>query len=66
MTEFNIVYEVKIERECKVENDELYFQKPADLWRFLWGFIESMNGWYSDEEYTITIHKTKGEENGKG
>lgn len=63
MTGFKIVYEVKIERERKAENDELYFQKPAELQTFLRGFIESMNDWHSGEEYTITIHKTKGADN---
>lgn len=66
MTEFKIVYEVKIERERKEESDEIYFRKPDELPTFLRGFIEGMADWHSDEEYTITIYKTKGADNGKG
>lgn len=60
MTESKIVYEVKVERECEEENEELYFRKPDELYLFLRGFVRGMADFHSAEEYTITINKTKG------
>lgn len=61
MTAFKVNYEVRIKRADSNQDDELYFEKPEELGIFLRGYIESMVDWYSGEEYTITIHRTKEE-----
>ena len=66
MTEFKINYIVTIERENKGQDDQLYFEKSAEVQRFLTGFTETMREDFPNEEYTITICKAKGAENGEG
>lgn len=58
MTVFEVGYEITVKRaDSEGEDDEILLNKPEEVIRFLRGYIESMEDWYSGEEYTVTIHR---------